>query len=121
MENALDIDILKLDFSLNNYIEEADCIPKKEDVDLYQRKLIESFNKYREELNHLLEDKNTLSEFNRIVSIDVILFYIYYLYTDSSEETIDSNFNIDEKEILSSWSDSYLQELEYPKILKLYF
>lgn len=121
MKNVLDIDILSLDFSLNNYIEEDGCIPKKEDVILYQYKLVESFNKYQEEFKYLLQDKNTLTEFNRIIFIDVILFYIYYLYTDSSEEAVDSNFNINEEEIISSWSETYLEELEYPKILKLYY
>jgi hypothetical protein len=121
MKNVLDIELSSDMFSLKDYIEEIGMLPLLPEVKLYAEKVRNYFVKYQDELRNILMDKNTLTEFNRIIEVDVILYYLYDTYTNSSEEFVNQNFFVDEKDILSSWSNSYLQELEYPKILKLFY
>jgi len=119
MKNALDIRLQNTDFSLKDYVDEIGFIPLKSDVDTFEEKVRSYFIQYQENLRCLLDVKNTLAEFNRIIEIDIVLHYLYYTYTKSSEEFVDINFHVDESDILNNWGSMYFQELEYPKLLSL--
>ena len=119
MINGLDINIESLHFSMSDYDDEDKYfMPYKETVEEYKENLIVQFKMYQNRLKNELSKTNNITD---IIKADVLLFYIYDMYLNCTEENVSDIVIEDEEEITSLWISHYLQELDdgYPKILKI--
>lgn len=116
----LDININDLKFALDDFTEIENCIPTYKDVLLFKEKLISLMIKYRELLSQNINSISDIKTLNQIVKYDVICYYLYESYVKAYEELItDFNYCLDEDEVCSLTIESYIEDIEYPKILNL--
>ena len=116
----LDININDLKFALDDFVEIEDCFPKQKDILFYKNKLIFLMKKYRKILSQKISNISDIKTLNEAIKCDVICYYLYESYIKSCEELVfDFDYYFNEDEICSLNIEAYVEDIEYPKILKI--
>lgn len=113
MKNMLiNINIDEVKFGLDGFIEEINVIPKMKDVLKYRHYLKHEFINYQSKCKLILENVISVKDISLLIKYDVILYYILKMYkTDSTEDIIDFDYNINESDIYWIWVEMYGEEI----------